>query len=182
MLEQARALQAAKGLTNVAWQTSSAYALPFPDASFDIVTNRFAFHHLEVLEAAFAEMLRVTVPGGRRVMVDGIASTNAAKAAAFNAMERWRDPSTVEFRQLEQLRGLYARSDLGAATQTLFRVPYRAADMVAASFPADDDRAALLAAIEASVEDNRLGMHARREADGVVVSYSAVVLCAMKGA
>ena len=54
--------------------------------------------------------------------------------------------------------------------------------MVSASFPADDDRAALLAAIEASVEDDRLGMHARREADGVVVSYSAVVLCAMKGA
>ena len=106
MLEQARALQAAKGLTNVAWQTSSAYVLPFPDASFDIVTNRFAFHHLENIEAAFAEMLRVTVPGGRVMVCDGIASTDPAKAAAFNAMERWRDPSTVEFRQLEQLRGL----------------------------------------------------------------------------
>jgi hypothetical protein len=114
------------------------------------------------------------------MVCDGIASTDLAKAAAFNAMERWRDPSTVEFRQLEQLRALFARDELGALSETLFRVPYRAADMVAASFPADDDRAALLASIEASVADDRLGMYARREADGVVVSYSAVVLCATR--
>ncbi len=181
MLEQARALEVAKNLPNVRWQASSAYALPFPGASFDIVTNRFAFHHLEDIDAAFAEMLRVTAPGGRVMVCDGIASTDPAKAAAFNAMERWRDPSTVEFRQLDQLRDLFARSDLDALHETLFRVPYRAADMVAASFPADDDRAALLASIEASVADDRLGMHARREPHGVVVAYSAVVLCAVKG-
>ncbi len=182
MLEQARALQASKGLRNVAWQTSSAYALPFADAHFDIVTNRFAFHHLEDIETAFAEMLRVAAPGARLMVCDGIASTDPAKATAFNAMERWRDPSTVEFRQLAQLRALFARDGVGTLHETLFRVPYRAADLVAASFPADNDRAALLASIEAGVEDDRLGMHARRETDGVVIAYSAVVLCAVKGA
>lgn len=178
MLEQARALSAERQLGNVDWQSASAYALPFADGCFDIVTNRFAFHHLEDIEAAFAEMLRVTAVGGRVLVCDGIASTEPAKAAAFNAMERWRDPSTVEFRQLATLRALFARSELGALGESLFRVPYPAADLVAASFPADDDRAALLAHIETSIDDDSLGMLTRREGGKVLVSYSGVVLWA----
>lgn len=182
MLEQARALAASRALDNVDWQLSSAYALPFGDAHFDIVTNRFAFHHLEDIAGAFAEMLRVTAVGGRVMVCDGIASDEPAKAAAFNAMERWRDPSTVEFRQLHELRALFDRPTLGTRGETAFRVPYRAADMVAASFPADDDRAGLLTHLEASVEGDTLGMLARREGEQVVVSYAAVVLWAERTA
>lgn len=182
MLEQARALEAAKGLRNVTWQASSAYALPFTDDAFDIITNRFAFHHLQDIVAAFAEMLRVAAPGARVMVCDGIAADDDAKAAAFNAMERWRDPSTVEFRRLHELRALFDHPALGAVSETLFRVPYRAADLIAASFPADDDRAALLASIDAGIDDDRLGMHGRRETGGVVIAYSAVVLCAVKHA
>ncbi len=39
-------------------------------------------------------------PGGRIVLCDAVASDDPVKAAAFNAMERFRDPSTVEFRTL----------------------------------------------------------------------------------
>ncbi|MCC6707134.1 MAG: methyltransferase domain-containing protein [Gammaproteobacteria bacterium] len=182
MLAQARSLTAERALANVEWQLSSAYALPFAPGHFDIVTNRFAFHHLEDIAAAFAEMLRVTAVGGRVVVCDGIASTEPAKAAAFNAMERWRDPSTVEFRQLAHLRALFARAELGALGETLFRVPYPAADLVAASFPADDDRDGLLAHIEASIADDALGMLTRREGGKVMVSYAGVVLWAERRA
>src|ERR1700722_16714922 len=97
MLGQARSLAATQNLTNVEWHLGDVYALPFVDGSFDVVTCRFAFHHLEEPARAFAEMVRVCRPGGRIVLCDGVASADPAKAAAFNAMERHRDPPTAAF-------------------------------------------------------------------------------------
>jgi len=64
MLDQARALAAERNLVNVEWQLGDVYRLPFADGSFDIVSCRFAFHHLEEPAKAFAEMVRVCVPMG----------------------------------------------------------------------------------------------------------------------
>src|SRR5262245_41943669 len=46
MLAEARRLTMERGLANVAWHWGDAYALPFADAAFDIVSCRYAFHHL----------------------------------------------------------------------------------------------------------------------------------------
>ena len=47
MLEQGRKLAAARSLTNAQFHCGDAYALPFADRSFDVVSCRFAFHHFE---------------------------------------------------------------------------------------------------------------------------------------
>src|SRR6185437_3175655 len=47
MLDEARQAAARNGILNVAWHRGDAYALPFADATFDIVSCRFAMHHLE---------------------------------------------------------------------------------------------------------------------------------------
>ena len=73
MLDQARALAARENLTNVAWHHGEAEALPFPEASFDIVTCRFAMRHVLCPARVFAEMVRVCKPGGRVVVCDGMA-------------------------------------------------------------------------------------------------------------
>src|SRR5262245_24009103 len=65
MLERARALQQEKGLTNVTWTLGDVLPLPYPDASFSIVTSRFAFHHFLDPSAVLAEMKRVCRPGGK---------------------------------------------------------------------------------------------------------------------
>ncbi len=44
--------------------------LPFPDASFSIVTCRYAFHHFEHPAAVLAEMKHVWLPDGRAVLAD----------------------------------------------------------------------------------------------------------------
>jgi SAM-dependent methyltransferase len=108
MLEEARRLAARSSVGNVAWHRGDVYALPFAGGTFDIVSCRFAFHHLQEPARAFAEMVRVARPSGRIVLCDAFASDDPAKAAAFNAMERHRDPSTVEFRPLAFLVGLFA--------------------------------------------------------------------------
>jgi SAM-dependent methyltransferase/uncharacterized protein YbaR (Trm112 family) len=46
-----------------------AHRLPFEDASFDIVFCRSTIHHLDGMHRAVKEMARVTVPGGRVVLV-----------------------------------------------------------------------------------------------------------------
>lgn len=125
-------------------------------------------------------MLRLTAPGGRIVLCDGLASDEPAKAAAFNAMERLRDPSTVSFRTLDYLRGLFLSAGLGEPEVRLFQVSYLAADLVRGSFPEGDDRDALLALIEASAEGDTLGMRATRTNDGVCVAYPSAVLSAFR--
>jgi ubiquinone/menaquinone biosynthesis C-methylase UbiE len=94
MLEQARGFARRQSIDNVEWRAGDVYQTPFADGSFNIVTCRFAFHHFEKPAVAFAEMVRLAATGGRVVVCDGLASEEPAKAEAFNAMERRRDPST----------------------------------------------------------------------------------------
>jgi len=53
-----------RGLSNVSFQTGSAYELPFEDGHFDIVTENALLMHLSEPERALAEMVRVLKPGG----------------------------------------------------------------------------------------------------------------------
>ncbi|GLZ76850.1 hypothetical protein Afil01_16570 [Actinorhabdospora filicis] len=62
VLDQAR--EACAGVSNVEFQTADAYALPFSDASFDVVHAHQVLQHLGDPVAALREMRRVTRPGG----------------------------------------------------------------------------------------------------------------------
>jgi len=95
MLEQARALAAARGLANLRFERGDAMALPFPDAAFDLVTCRQCAHHFARPEPALREAARVLRPGGRLVLVDGVAPDDPAADTFLNAIELLRDPSHV---------------------------------------------------------------------------------------
>ena len=62
MLEHARMLADQKGLANVSWQQGDVLPLPYPDASFTIVTARFTFHHFPDPLGVLKEMRRVCTP------------------------------------------------------------------------------------------------------------------------
>jgi SAM-dependent methyltransferase len=180
MLAQARKLAASRGLANVEFQRGDVYALPFAAESFDVVSCRFAFHHFEEPQAAFAEMLRVCRVGGRIVVCDGLASDDPEKAAALNRMERLRDPSTVEFRTLGYLAGLFTAAGLPKPAKRFYRVPAERDRLIAGSFPADDDRELLRRMIDESVDGDRFGMQSHREGDTVRLSYPSVILTATR--
>jgi ubiquinone/menaquinone biosynthesis C-methylase UbiE len=181
MLEEARQLAARSGLGNVAWHRGDVYALPFGEGAFDIVSCRYAFHHLLEPARALAEMVRVCRPGGRVVLCDAFASDDPTKAAALNAMERHRDPSTVEFRTLAYLRGLFADAGLPEPAQRFYGVQAERDRLVATAFPAGNDRAGLRAMIDAGLEDDALGVGAWSDGGTVRFEYPAVVLVAVKG-
>ena len=53
-----------ENLTNVTFEKADVRALPFPDASFDIVWHKYLLQWLVEPQAAMTEFARVTKPGG----------------------------------------------------------------------------------------------------------------------
>jgi SAM-dependent methyltransferase len=64
LIAQARESAALAGHDDIAWHEGDAEALPFPDASFDVVLSQFGHMFAPRPEVAMAEMLRVLKPGG----------------------------------------------------------------------------------------------------------------------
>lgn len=61
--------------------------------SFDMVVTRLSLHHFVDPQPAVHEMARVCRPGGQVGVMDMISPDDAATAAAYNRLERLRDPS-----------------------------------------------------------------------------------------
>jgi ubiquinone/menaquinone biosynthesis C-methylase UbiE len=112
MLGETARLARERGLTNLETRTADAESLPFPDASFDLVTCRLAFHHFPHPDAAVREFARVLKPGAVLGFADNIAVEDAAGAAAYNAYEKLRDPSHHEVLPLSKLIALVESSGL----------------------------------------------------------------------
>jgi SAM-dependent methyltransferase len=56
---------AARTEPDIAWRPGDAAALPFEDASFDVVVSQFALMYFPDREASLREMWRTLAPGGR---------------------------------------------------------------------------------------------------------------------
>ncbi|HEV2073069.1 MAG TPA: class I SAM-dependent methyltransferase [Thermomicrobiales bacterium] len=94
ILEHAAKAFAGWGIGNVTTAVADAEALPFDDASFDIVTCRIAPHHFPDPAAFVREVARVLRLGGRFVLVDSTVP-EGEDGALFNRFEKLRDPSHV---------------------------------------------------------------------------------------
>ena len=174
MLERARQLQAEKGVTNVTWTQGDVLPLPFPDASFSIVTSRFAFHHFLDPLAVMGEMKRVCRPGGKVIVADSAPAPD--KADAFNAMEKLRDPSHTRAMPLAELRSLFTRHGLPEPRHTPYRLESDLESLLARSFPNPGDDDEIRARFRRSVDDDFLGIAARREGDLIVYGYPVAIL------
>lgn len=64
LLAHARVSATLAELDDIAWHEGDAEALPFPDASFDVVLSQFGHIFAPRPEVALSEMLRVLKPGG----------------------------------------------------------------------------------------------------------------------
>jgi demethylmenaquinone methyltransferase/2-methoxy-6-polyprenyl-1,4-benzoquinol methylase len=80
-----RMLQLARAKRNAAVVTGDMLALPFPAASFTVVTTGYGLRNVPHLSAAMAEIRRVLVPGGRFVSLDFNRPSNAVVRRAYLA-------------------------------------------------------------------------------------------------
>jgi SAM-dependent methyltransferase len=69
-LDYARARARAEGIRNLTFERADVFALPFPDASFDLVWSKYLLQWLREPKAALAEFKRVARPGGHVVSCD----------------------------------------------------------------------------------------------------------------
>ena len=180
MLDRARVLQRRQSSHNVEWVCGDIHKLPVPDLSFDIVTCRFAFHHFLHAKKALAEMTRATRPGGRIVVCDGVASDDLRKAAAFNAFERMRDPSTVRFFTAGELRALFRDADLSIEQEQTYAVSGELEGLLRVSFPNPEVVATLRETMRASITDDALGLSARADGDRIIFGYPSIILSAVR--
>jgi len=154
MIERSKQLQQEKGLTNVSWKQGDVLPLPYPDGSFSLVTSRFAFHHFLEPKAVLAEMKRVCAPGGRVAVIDSEASSDPAKAAEFNRMEKLRDPSHVRAMPLAEQIGLFAAAGLPAPRRNGYRLEGELESLLGRSFPLPGDADKIRDIFAASLADD----------------------------
>jgi len=178
MIEQARALERAKGLTNVSWRTGDVVPLPFADGAFSIVTSRFAFHHFLDPRTVLAEMKRACAPGGRVLVADTDASSDPAKAAEFNRMEKLRDPSHVRAMPRAELMALFGSVGLPEPRLAQYHLDTELEGLLSRSFPLPGDADKIRATFAAALDDDRLGLPLRRVGDQIHLAYPIAVLVA----
>ena len=111
MLDMVKAEGAKRGLANVRTAYAKAEALPFEDASFDLVTCRIAPHHFDSIPEFLAEVHRVLKPGGLFALVDNVVPAGSV-GDYVNAFERFRDPSHLRAWTMEEWRAALKEAGL----------------------------------------------------------------------
>ncbi|OLF17123.1 SAM-dependent methyltransferase [Actinophytocola xanthii] len=92
---------------SVTLRQGDAHALPFPEASFDMVVCTFGLCAIPDVEAAVGEMARVLRPGGRLVLVDHVAGSSRLVRVVQRLLELVTVPLAGEHflrRPLDQVR------------------------------------------------------------------------------
>ena len=121
MLRQARVFRMEKKVLNAAFACADAEQLPFAAAAFDLVTCQCAFHHIPKPELVLQEMVRVTKPEGRVLIIDTLAPESDAKFELHNRIEKLRDPSHARTLRLTKFLALFEAYGLEVARQALRR-------------------------------------------------------------
>jgi ubiquinone/menaquinone biosynthesis C-methylase UbiE len=121
MLEQGRKFIAAAGIENLGFRKGIVQELPFEDATFDIVSSRYAFHHFADPKPVISEMARVCKTGGHVIIVD-IVVPDAMTAAEYQYYEWLCDPShtrCLESQEFQSYFRLFGLEVVSARTRVL---------------------------------------------------------------
>jgi ubiquinone/menaquinone biosynthesis C-methylase UbiE len=103
MLAVARALQAPAG-ASITWHEDSVLAMPFADATFDVVLCQLGLQFFPDRPQALREMRRVLVPGGRLLLsVFGPIEHNPATHALAATLERHLGADAAAIKRAEHV-------------------------------------------------------------------------------
>ncbi|XXD11132.1 class I SAM-dependent methyltransferase [Klebsiella sp. R445] len=131
MLEVVTQAAQDKGLSNVVTQQGYAEALPFADASFEVVISRYSAHHWHDVGQALREVKRVLKPGGVVIMMDVMSPGHPVRDVWLQTVEALRDTSHV--RNYSSGEWLALTNDAGLVTNHLLtdRLPLEFTSWVA---------------------------------------------------
>jgi ubiquinone/menaquinone biosynthesis C-methylase UbiE len=180
MIERAAALQAELGLTNLEWHIGDVGRLPFRADQFDAVLTRYSLHHFLHPADVLSEIARVCKPSGRVAVADLVLPPE--KVAAYDRMERLRDPSHVHVLTEAELRGLMTAVGLVDLRWAGYLFELELEALLQASFPRLGDASRVRELIDVDVGVDDLGIGAQRFSGGVRFAYPIAVVVATKPA
>jgi ubiquinone/menaquinone biosynthesis C-methylase UbiE len=181
MLANAEKLAQEQGHT-VQTRQHPAEALPYPDASFDLVSSRVAPHHFSSPEKFIQETARVLKPGGYFLLIDGSVYDGEPEAEAWlHQVEKLRDPSHHRLLSPQSWNALCTQSGLSVQHQAMH--PFKQPDLnwyfeTAATTP--ENRQAVLALVENAPDSVRRLYHLDREEGNIVWQWPRLTLVAKK--
>ncbi len=146
MLVQVRLIAKERGLANVMPRLCDVEAMPFDDASFDLVTCRIAPHHFLDFALAIAEMARVLRSGGRLVIEDSCSPVDPALAGFIDHVERLRDPTHVHSSSEQEWLDVLANVGLSVLHTEVYRKRRAIEPWMGRSGLDDDGKAAVRSA------------------------------------
>ncbi len=111
-----------RGLVHVTTQQGMVEALPFENASFDLVLSRYSAHHWRDLPAALGEARRVLRKGGIAGFVDAVAPAVPWVDTYLQTIELLRDRSHVRNYAVTEWLGALERARFTAREAGRFRV------------------------------------------------------------
>jgi len=179
MIDKARQLQEDKGITNVEWNNADVLPLPYADESFSTVITRYSFHHFLDPFRVFMEMHRVCKRNGVLMVVD--VAIPSEKRAAYDHLEKLRDPSHTSACTPEELLGMAERLKLARVTTHWYRLAMELERQLAASFPRPGDDETIRALLRNDIGQDHLGMGAHWVGAEIHFAYPTLILVGRKG-
>ena len=138
ILDQARAKVAKEGV-DVDLDEGLADALPYPDASFDVVLSSLLFHHLPrpVKEGAAHEVVRVLRPGGSLHVADFGRPPDPLARAQFALVQVFDGFDTTRDNVIGELPRIFARAGLADVRErSRVRIAFGSLSLYSARRPA----------------------------------------------
>ncbi len=182
LLEMARRQMEKRRLRNVAITRADPTDLPFPDASFEIVTSAAAVHHFAAPQQAVAEMVRVCAPGGKVVIEDMVASEQVVRARYHNRIERLRDRTHQRALSLGELITLLGQAGLMVRRVEVQESLREFNEWVAVTRPPPRRAERIRHLLQGSVEQDLSGLNVQGEEDTFLFVQQVAWVLAIKRA
>ena len=174
MLLQARQFQAEKQIANAAFFCGEGEKIPHADATFDLVSCQYAFHHIPKPEVVIQEMARVAKPDGRLFLDDTLGPESDEKFELHNRIEVMRDPSHTRSLRLTTFLSLIEEAGLEIISQGFkrHRRSFNQWMLRAGHTPQDKRYVEARRLMESSMAGDRAGFSPQIEGDDIRIMHN----------
>jgi ubiquinone/menaquinone biosynthesis C-methylase UbiE len=174
MLRQARGFQAERQIGNAAFACGEGERIPYADATFDLVSCQYAFHHMLKPELVLQEMVRVTKPDGRILVDDTLGPESDEKYELHNRIDTIRDPSHTRTWRLTTFLNMFETLGLEIVSQSFkrHRRSFNQWMLRAGLEPGEVRYREARRLLEASVQGDRAGLSPQIQGDDIQIVHN----------
>jgi ubiquinone/menaquinone biosynthesis C-methylase UbiE len=179
MVSEAYMLAHTRGYHNTAFCQADAEALPFGPHVCDLITSKLAFHYFPHPQMALAEMVRVTTPEARVVLIDRVSPEDPEQRAYQNRLEKLRTPNKTYVYSTSQL--VAALQDVGLVVDAQAQyAEVMEVDTWLRAAGVDELTARMILTL-LTVAGDPAGLQVRRDGERLLMTHQTMILVARRG-